>query len=55
MVAGQDNAATELISEGVMERHPNLRFVFLEAGGGWAPYWLWRLDEQVRGFGGFCP
>jgi predicted TIM-barrel fold metal-dependent hydrolase len=38
-----------------MERHPGLRFVFLEAGGGWAPYWLWRLDEQVDGFGGFCP
>jgi predicted TIM-barrel fold metal-dependent hydrolase len=48
-------ACAQLITEGVMERHPNLRFVFLEAGGGWAPYWLWRLDEQVRGFGGFCP
>ena len=48
-------ACAQLISEGVMERHPGLRFVFLEAGGGWAPYWLWRLDEQVDGFGGFCP
>jgi predicted TIM-barrel fold metal-dependent hydrolase len=38
-----------------MERHARLRFVFLEAGGGWAPYWLYRLDEQVHGFGGFCP
>jgi uncharacterized protein len=48
-------ACAQLITQGVMERHPGLRFVFLEAGGGWGPYWLWRLDEQVRGFGGFCP
>jgi predicted TIM-barrel fold metal-dependent hydrolase len=48
-------ACAQLISQGVMERHPDLRFVFLEAGGGWAPYWLWRLDEQVAGFGGYCP
>ena len=31
-------ACAQLMAEGVMERHPNLRFVFLEAGGGWAPY-----------------
>lgn len=48
-------ACAQLVAFGVMERHPTVRFVFLEAGGGWAPYWLWRLDEQVRGFGGFCP
>jgi predicted TIM-barrel fold metal-dependent hydrolase len=48
-------AYAQLIAQGVMERHPNLRFVFLESGGGWATYWLYRLDEQVRGFGGFCP
>ncbi|MDQ1467607.1 MAG: hypothetical protein QOH10_2022 [Actinomycetota bacterium] len=48
-------ACAQLIAFGVMERHPALRFAFLEAGGGWAPYWLWRLDEQVDGFGGFCP
>jgi uncharacterized protein len=48
-------ACAQLIVFGVMERHPDLRFVFLEAGGGWAPYWLYRLDEQLHGFGGFCP
>jgi predicted TIM-barrel fold metal-dependent hydrolase len=48
-------ACAQLITQGVMERHSDLRFVFLEAGGGWAPYWMWRLDEQVRGFGGYCP
>jgi predicted TIM-barrel fold metal-dependent hydrolase len=48
-------ACAHLMTQGVMERHPMQRFVFLEAGGGWAPYWLWRLDEQVEGFGGFAP
>ncbi len=33
-------ACAQLVTQGVMERHPDLRFVFLEAGGGWAPYWL---------------
>ncbi len=48
-------ACAQLMVFGVMERHPSLRFVFLESGGGWAPYWIERLDEQVHGFGGFCP
>jgi uncharacterized protein len=48
-------ACAQLITTGVMERHPDLRFAFLEAGGAWAPYWTWRLDEQVHGFGGFSP
>jgi predicted TIM-barrel fold metal-dependent hydrolase len=48
-------ACAQLMVFGVMERHPGLRFVFLEAGGGWAPYWIERLDGQVHGFGGYCP
>jgi predicted TIM-barrel fold metal-dependent hydrolase len=48
-------ACATLMVTGVMERHPQLHFVFLESGGGWAPYWLWRLDEQVRGFGRYTP
>lgn len=48
-------ACAQLIATGVLERHPGLHVAFLEAGGAWAPYWLWRLDEQVHGFGGFCP
>jgi predicted TIM-barrel fold metal-dependent hydrolase len=48
-------ACAQLITTGVMERHPDLRFAFLEAGGAWAPYWMWRLDEQVHGFGAFSP
>jgi predicted TIM-barrel fold metal-dependent hydrolase len=38
-------AYLSLIESGVMERHPDLRFAFLEAGCGWMVNWLWRLDE----------
>lgn len=38
-------ALLSLIKGGVLERHPRLEFAFLEAGCGWLPYWLWRLDE----------
>ena len=48
-------ACAQLIGTGVLERHPGLRVVFLEAGGGWAPYWLARLDHQVPSYGGFAP
>lgn len=39
-------AMMSLITGGVLERHPRLRVAFLEAGCGWVPYWLWRLDEH---------
>jgi predicted TIM-barrel fold metal-dependent hydrolase len=48
-------ACAELIAFGVLERHPRLRCIFLEASGGWVPFWLERLDEQAESFGGFCP
>jgi predicted TIM-barrel fold metal-dependent hydrolase len=48
-------ACAQLIAFGVLERHPALRCVFLESSGGWAPFWLERLDEQSESFGGFCP
>lgn len=41
-----------LLEGGVLERHPGLRVAFLEAGCGWAPYWLWRLDEEYHHLGG---
>lgn len=47
-------ACGTLIVSGVLERHPGLHVAFLESGGGWAAYWLWRLDEQVRGFGRYA-
>lgn len=48
-------ACAQLIAFGTLERHPGLQLVFLESGGGWAPFWLERLDEQSETFGGFCP
>ncbi len=48
-------ACAQLIAFGVLERHPELRVVFLESGGGWAPFWTERLDEQAESFGDFCP
>ncbi len=48
-------ACAQLIAFGVLERHPTLRVVFLESGGGWAPFWTERLDEQAESFGEFCP
>ncbi|BAY46202.1 putative amidohydrolase 2 [Scytonema sp. HK-05] len=41
-------AMLALIEGGVLERHPKLRVGFLEAGCGWLPYWLWRLDEEYK-------
>jgi predicted TIM-barrel fold metal-dependent hydrolase len=48
-------ACAQLIAFGTLERHPGLRLLFLESSGGWAPFWLDRLDEQAESFGGFCP
>ncbi len=48
-------ACAQLIAFGVLERHPGLRVVFLESSGGWAPFWLERLNEQADSFGEFCP
>ncbi|WP_437914502.1 amidohydrolase family protein [Sorangium sp. So ce302] len=46
-------ALLSLIEGGVLEAHPTLRVGLLEAGCGFLPYWLWRLDHveyaQMRG------
>jgi predicted TIM-barrel fold metal-dependent hydrolase len=41
-------ASLSLICRGALERHPELQVVFLEAGAGWLPYWLWRMDEHYE-------
>lgn len=49
-------AVLSLIGGGVLERYPQLRFAFLEAGGGWIAAWLDRMDDHHRGiFGRFVP
>ena len=37
---------TSIIFEGIPERFPSLRLAFLEAGVGWVPYWVGRMDEE---------
>ncbi|MEA2626881.1 MAG: uncharacterized protein QOD06_2926 [Candidatus Binatota bacterium] len=41
-------AMTALVSGGVFDRHPKLRVAFLEAGVGWVPYFVERLQEHRR-------
>lgn len=40
-------ALLSLICGGVLERHPKLRVIQVEAGCGWVPYWLERLDHHT--------
>jgi hypothetical protein len=42
----RDTAA--LLGAGIMDRYPNLRLAPLEAGHGWLPFWMARMDEFSR-------
>lgn len=46
---------TNMIFQGVFDRFPHLRVAFLEAGVGWVPYMMDRLDEDCEKFGGRLP
>ncbi|MBI4489657.1 MAG: amidohydrolase, partial [Deltaproteobacteria bacterium] len=39
---------TNMVFEGVFERFPRLRVAFLEAGSGWLPYMMDRMDEEFE-------
>jgi len=39
---------THMLFEGVFERFPRLRVAFLEAGSGWLPYMMDRMDEEFE-------
>jgi predicted TIM-barrel fold metal-dependent hydrolase len=41
-------AMMSMICHGVFERFPKLRVAYLEAGCGWLPSWLHRIDEQLE-------
>ena len=45
----------ELLFGGVLERHPRLRFAFLECGASWVSYWLFRLEEEAEKFSVLYP
>jgi predicted TIM-barrel fold metal-dependent hydrolase len=44
---GMRNMAA-LIGSGVMDRYPKLRIATLEAGHGWLPFWMKRIDEHAE-------
>jgi len=44
---GMRNMAA-LIGAGVMDRYPRLRVATLEAGHGWLPFWMSRIDEHAE-------
>jgi predicted TIM-barrel fold metal-dependent hydrolase len=44
-------ALLSLICGGVLERHPGLRVLIVEAGLAWVPYWLERMDHHVKKWG----
>ena len=44
-----------LLGSGALDRYPRLRVGVLEAGHGWLPSWLKRLDEHVHSTGYWLP
>ena len=45
---GGMRATAAFLGAGILDRHPNLRFVVLECGCGWLPFLARRADEQVE-------
>lgn len=41
-------AMMTLIWDGVLERHPGLSIVHVEADAGWLPFWLQRMDQHYE-------
>ena len=48
-------ACVGLISYGVLDRRPELKVGFFEAGAGWAPFWLDKLNEKFEHLGWLMP
>ena len=45
-------ALTAVVTSGVFDRFPRLKYVVLESGSGWIAYWLERMDSKFEVFGG---
>lgn len=41
----------DVLCSGLLDRHPGLRFAFLEGNLGWLPWWLDRLDARYQKMG----
>ena len=41
---------TSLVLEGIPERFPKLKIVFIEGGFGWIPSTIWRMDQHFEKF-----
>ncbi len=46
-----DETLAGLIFSGILEQRPNVRFVLGEAGLGWIPYMLERMDHELHKYG----
>jgi len=46
---------SHLVCGGVLERHPKLTIVVLEAGGGWLGHWFDRFDHFAQVYGWMAP
>src|SRR5919202_4111058 len=44
-----------LVMEGVFERLPTFKFLFVEVGVSWVPHVMWRLDKDYKGNRSECP
>jgi uncharacterized protein len=51
----QQAACMDMICGGVLARYPRLKAAFLEAGVGWAGYWLDRMDGHYEKMGSIVP
>ena len=44
------HSSRSLVIEGVPERFPRLKIVFIEGGFGWIPSTMWRMDQHFERF-----
>ena len=44
-------ALTTVVTSGVFDRFPRLKYVVLESGAGWIAHWLERMDAKFELFG----
>ena len=48
-------AFTMVMTAGVFERFPRLKYVVVEGGAGWVAHWLERMDSKIEMCGAFSP